>query len=77
MELEILQQIFSDVLHVDTREVVPEATIISDLGADSLDLFQVVTALEEKFDIDITSDDLRNVVTIEDAIGLIRRKINK
>ena len=43
MELQILQQIIARVLHVDAKEVMPDTTFVKDLGADSLDMFQIAT----------------------------------
>lgn len=53
MELEKLQKIIAEVLNVDTQEVTMETTFVEDLGADSLDIFQIVMGIEEEFDIEI------------------------
>ena len=59
MEFEKLQEIIADVLNVDPNEVTMETTFADDLGADSLDVFQIVMGIEEEFDIQITSYRLR------------------
>ena len=53
MELEKLQKIIAEVLNVDTEEVTWDTTFVDDLGADSLDIFQIVMGIEEEFDIEI------------------------
>ena len=52
MELEKLQKIIAEVLNVDTEEVTPDTTFVDDLGADSLDIFQIVMGIEEELDSD-------------------------
>ena len=56
MELEKLKQIIADVLNVDTEEITEETTFVDDLGADSLDIFQIVMGIEEEFDIEIDNE---------------------
>lgn len=75
MELDKLKKIIADVLNVDTGEITLETTFINDLGADSLDIFQVVMGLEEEFDIEIQTEEAEAVVTIEDALQLIKNKV--
>ena len=53
MELEKLQKIIAEVLNVDTEEITPDTTFVDDLGADSLDVFQIVMGIEEEFDITV------------------------
>ena len=72
MEIEILQKIVSEVLGVDVSEVKPDTTFVEDLGADSLDIFQIVTAIEEKFEIHIDPKRVEVLKTVEDAVGLIK-----
>ncbi len=74
MELQILQQIIARVLHVDAKEVTPGTTFVKDLGADSLDMFQIATLTEDKFDIRITDREIRNIIEVQDLIRLIRNK---
>ena len=55
MELEKLKAVIAGVLNVDIDEITPETTFLEDLGADSLDLFQIIMGIEEEFDIEIVS----------------------
>jgi acyl carrier protein len=59
-------------LGVSKEEVVPEASFIDDLGADSLDIVELVMAMEEEFDIEIPDEDAEKIQTISDAISYIR-----
>ncbi len=59
---------------VDAEDVVPEASLIDDLGADSLALVELVMSMEEVFDIDIDDDDAEKLVTVNDAITYIKSK---
>lgn len=72
MELEILQRIVSEVLNVDVSEVNPETTFVDDLGADSLDVFQIVSGIENEFDIEIEPEKVEKLKTVKDAIELIK-----
>ncbi len=56
MELEKLKQIIAEVLNVDADEITMETTFVDDLGADSLDIFQIIMGIEEEFDIEIQND---------------------
>ena len=56
MEFEKLQGIIAEVLNVETDDITMETTFVEDLGADSLDIFQIVMGIEEEFDIEIPSD---------------------
>ena len=68
MELEKLQQIIAEVLNVDVSEVMPGTTFTDDLGADSLDLFEMVMAFEEAFEVEIPSEDLEQIQTVGDVV---------
>ena len=72
MELEILQKIIVEVLNVDPSEVDENTTFMGDLGADSLDLFQVIMAIEEAFDIEISVEAVESVETVGQAVELIK-----
>lgn len=72
MELNILKKIISEVLNVDVNEINLDSTFVDDLGADSLDLFQIVMGVEEHFNIKITDEDATNISTVEDALNRIR-----
>ncbi|NLY48845.1 MAG: acyl carrier protein [Clostridiales bacterium] len=76
MEFEKLQKIISEVLNVDPDEITMETTFVDDLGADSLDLFQIIMGIEEEFDIEISNEDAENIVTVGDAVEKIKNAIN-
>lgn len=75
MELEKLQQIIAEVLNVDTEEITPDTTFVDDLGADSLDVFQIVMGIEEEFDIEIPAEEVEQIVSVGDAVEEIKSLI--
>lgn len=75
MELEKLQQIIAEVLNVDASEVMPGTTFTDDLGADSLDLYQIILGVEDAFDIEIPQEEAEKIVTVGDAVELIQRVV--
>ena len=76
MEFEKLQRIISDVLNIDADEISPDATFIDDLGADSLDIFQIIMGIEEEFDVEIPQDVAEKITTVGDALEQIKAAIN-
>lgn len=72
MELEMLKEAIVKVLKIDARELTPETRFVEDLGADSLDLYQIAMNLEEVFDVDFSEEDLKQVVTVNDAYELLK-----
>lgn len=76
MEFEKLQKIISEVLNVDKDEVSMDTTFVDDLGADSLDIFQIIMGIEEEFDIEIANDEAENIVTVRDAVEQIKNALN-
>ncbi len=72
--LEKLKNIIVDQLGVEGEQVVPGANFIDDLGADSLDIVELVMAIEEEFDIQIEDADAENIVTVKDVIEYIKNK---
>ena len=72
MEFEKIQSIVADVLSVDKSEITPETTFVDDLGADSLDVFQIIMGIEEEFDITIDTEEAEKIVTVQDAVNAIR-----
>ena len=75
MELEKLQKIIAEVLNVDTEEVTWDTTFVDDLGADSLDIFQIVMGIEEEFDIEIDNEEAEKIKTVQDAADQIRKVV--
>ncbi len=76
MELEKLKQIIAEVLNVDTEEITMETTFVDDLGADSLDIFQIIMGIEEEFDIEIKNEVAETIVTVADAVEQIKSALN-
>lgn len=66
-----VRKIVAEKLSVDLSEVVLEASFVDDLGADSLDLVELIMTMEEEFDLDITDTDAEKLVTVKDAIDYI------
>lgn len=76
MEFEKLQQIIAEVLNVDADEITVETTFVDDLGADSLDVFQIIMGIEEEFDIEITNEEAEKIVSVGDAVEQIKNALN-
>ncbi len=76
MEFEKLQKIIAEVLNVDKDEISMDSTFVDDLGADSLDIFQIIMGIEEEFDIEIANDEAENIVTVRDAVEQIKNALN-
>ena len=72
--LEKMKEIMADQLGVSEDEVTLEASFKEDLDADSLDLFELVMALEEEYDVEIPSDDLAELNTVGDVINYLKDK---
>ena len=75
MEFEKLQDIIADVLNVQKEEIKPETTFVDDLGADSLDIFEIIMGIEEEFDIEIDNDEAEKIVTVQDAVDQIKKAV--
>lgn len=75
MEFEKIQNIIADVLNVDAGTITMDTRFIDDLGADSLDLFQIVMQIEEAFQITIDDSAAEKITTVGDAVEEIK-KIN-
>ncbi len=68
-------KIIAEKLGIDEEEVKPEASFIDDLGADSLDIVELVMELEEEYGIEIPDEDAEKIKTVQDAINYIKEKI--
>jgi acyl carrier protein len=66
-----VKKIIAEKLSVDLDEVVPDASFVDDLGADSLDLVELIMSMEEEFDVDISDEDAEKIVCVKDAIEYI------
>ena len=71
MEFEKVCNSIAEVLNVDPAEIRPETTFQEDLGADSLDIYQIVMKIEEEFEIRINEKDVENIRTVAEAMELI------
>lgn len=76
MEFEKLQEIIAGVLNVDVNEITMETTFKEDLGADSLDVFQIIMELEDTFGISIENEVAEQIVTVGDAANQIKNALN-
>lgn len=76
MEFEKLKKIIAEVLNVEEDDISLETTFVDDLGADSLDIFQIIMGIEEEFDIEIANEDAEKIVTVNDAVEQIKSAIN-
>ena len=75
MEFEKLKGIIADVLNVDEEEITMDTTFADDLGADSLDVYQIIMGLEEEFDIEIPQEEAEKIVSVGDAVEQIKNAI--
>ncbi|MEE2788776.1 MAG: acyl carrier protein [Myxococcota bacterium] len=71
-----VRAIIAEQLDQDESEIVPEASFIDDLGADSLDLVELVMHMEEEFDVEIPDDDAENIRSVQDAINYIQQHLS-
>lgn len=77
MEFEKLQNIVAEVLNVEPEEVTMASTFVDDLGADSLDVFQIIMGIEEEFDIEIPNEEAEKIVTVGDAVEQIKKAVSE
>ena len=75
MEFEKLKKVIADVLNVDPEEITMDTTFVDDLGADSLDVFQIIMGIEEEFDIEIAQEEAEKIVSVGDAVEQIKNAV--
>ena len=75
MEFEKIKKIIAEVLNIHEDDITPESTFIDDLGADSLDIFQIIMGIEEEFDIEIPQDEAEKISTVKDAVDKIKESV--
>lgn len=75
MEFEKLQKIIAEVLNVETDDITMDTTFVDDLGADSLDIFQIIMGIEEEFDVEIPNEAAEHIITVGDAVEQIKSAI--
>lgn len=68
-----MKKIIAEKLSVDLEEIVPEASFVDDLGADSLDLVELIMSMEEEFDVEIPDEEAEKIATVKDAIDYINK----
>lgn len=76
MEFEKLQKIIAEVLNVDQNDITMDTTFVDDLGADSLDIFQIIMGIEEEFDIEIEQNAAESIVSVGDVVEQIKNVTN-
>ena len=76
MEFEKMQDIIAEVMNVPKEDITPDTKFVDDLGADSLDIFQIIMGIEEEFDIEINNDDAEKIVTVQDAVDQIKNVLD-
>ena len=76
MEFDLLKEIIAEVLNVDASEITMETTFVDDLGADSLDVFQIIMGVEEKLDIEVNTDEAEKIASVGDAVELIKKTVS-
>ena len=70
---EKVQKIVAEKLSVEPEEVIAKASFVDDLGADSLDLVELIMAMEEEFDIEIPDEEAEKIRTVQDAVDYIKQ----
>ncbi len=76
MEFEKLKDIIVDVMRCNPDEITMDTTFVDDLGADSLDIFQIIMGIEDAFDIEIENEDAEKIATVGDAVEQIKNAVN-
>lgn len=69
-----IKQIIAEQLSISEDEVTPEASFIDDLGADSLDIVELVMAMEEEFEMEIPDEDAEKLLSVQDAIDYVKKR---
>ena len=77
MEFEKLQSIIAEVLNINAEEITMESAFVDDLGADSLDVFQIIMGIEEEFGIEIPNEAAESITTVADAVAQIKEAVNQ
>lgn len=72
MELEKIKAIIAEVLNIDADSITEDTTFVDDLGADSLDIFQIIMGIEEEYDIELDNESVEQIQIVGDAVEAIR-----
>lgn len=73
MEFDTIKEIIADVMNVDPNEITPETRFVDDLGADSLDVFQIIMGIEDKFSIEVPTEKAEEIKTVGQALEMIKQ----
>ncbi len=77
MEFDKVKEIIAEQMSISEDEITMESSFVDDLGADSLDLFQIISELEEEYDMEFDNDQTENIKTVGDAVNYIKAATNK
>ena len=77
MEFEKLKEVIAGVLNVDVNEITMDSTFTDDLGADSLDVFQIIMGIEDEFDVKIDAELAEKISTVGEAVELLKKARNE
>ena len=77
MELEKLKEVNANVLNVDPEEIKMDTTFTDDLGADSLDVFQIIMGIEDEFDVKIDPEKAEKISTVGEAVELLKAAVSE
>lgn len=70
-----VKRILAERLEIDPSEIRPDAQFVNDLGADSLDIVELLMSLEDEFDIEISDDEAEHIMTVKDAVDFITKRL--
>lgn len=76
MEFKVIRKIIAEVMNVNEDEITMDTVFIDDLGADSLDVFQIITGIEDEFNIEIPNEEAEKIVSVGDAVEQIKKVTN-
>lgn len=77
MTFEKIRAIIADKLSIDENEIEMESSFIEDLGADSLDIVELIMALEDEFDLEISDEDAENITTVSDVVEYVKQHVEE
>jgi len=70
-----IKEIIAEQLGVDENDLAPDSSFVEDLGADSLDIVELIMALEEEFEMEISDQDAEKILTVKDALDYVKKRI--
>ena len=72
MEFEKIREVIAAQMGIDEDEITPDTTFVEDLGADSIDVYQIISDLEETFEMEFSNEDAESIKSIKDVVDYIR-----